>query len=46
MTAVVFSGYSNDLVMANFAKYGFKGMVAKPYRIEELGRVLQEVLKE
>ena len=33
---IVSSGYSNDAVMANFQHYGFKGMVAKPYKIEEL----------
>jgi PAS domain S-box-containing protein len=41
---IVSSGYSNDAVMANFGSYGFKGIVPKPYRIEELSRVLHEVI--
>lgn len=41
---IVSSGYSNDPVMANFRSYGFKGIVPKPYRIEELSQVLHEVI--
>jgi two-component system, cell cycle sensor histidine kinase and response regulator CckA len=41
--AVVSSGYSNDPVMANFLHYGFKGVVAKPYMLQELSAVLQRV---
>lgn len=43
--AIVSSGYSNDPVMANYKQYGFSGIIAKPYKIEELGRVLHNVLK-
>jgi PAS domain S-box-containing protein len=42
--AIVSSGYSNDPVMANHRSYGFKGIVPKPYRIEELSQVLHDVL--
>jgi len=42
--AIVSSGYSNDPVMAEFSKYGFRGVVAKPYEIRELARVLREVI--
>jgi len=42
--AIVSSGYSNDPVMAEFEKYGFRGMVAKPYEVKELARVLGEVI--
>ncbi|MHB1011429.1 MAG: hybrid sensor histidine kinase/response regulator [Desulfobacteria bacterium] len=42
--AIVSSGYSNDPVMANYRSYGFKGIVPKPYRIEELSQVLHDVL--
>ena len=38
------SGYSNDPIMAKFEDYGFSGVVSKPYRIEELVDVLQNVL--
>jgi signal transduction histidine kinase/ActR/RegA family two-component response regulator len=42
--AIVSSGYSNDPVMANYPEYGFKAVVAKPYSIEELGKVLESVI--
>lgn len=42
--AIVASGYSNDPIMANYRAYGFDGVVAKPYRIDELRRVLHRVL--
>ncbi|MFH1570027.1 MAG: response regulator [Gemmatimonadota bacterium] len=40
---IVSSGYSEDPVMADFAKYGFSGVVAKPYQIRELSQVLNSV---
>jgi PAS domain S-box-containing protein len=42
--AIVASGYSNDPVLARHEEYGFKGVLAKPFKIEELGKVLQDVL--
>jgi len=42
---IVSSGYSADPVMANFAAYGFRGVLPKPYRVEELRRVLELVLE-
>jgi PAS domain S-box-containing protein len=44
--AVVSSGYSNDPVMAEPQKYEFSGVVSKPFKIEELSKVLQSVLNE
>jgi len=41
---IVSSGYATDLVMANYAEYGFKGRVAKPYLFEELQQEIQKVL--
>jgi len=38
--AIVSSGYSNDPIMAEFKRYGFMGVVAKPYRIKDLSEVL------
>ena len=42
--AIVSSGYSNDAVIADFRAHGFMGMVAKPYRMEDLARVLTEAV--
>ena len=42
--AIVSSGYSNDPIMADFKRYGFKGVVAKPYEIRELVEVLNRVI--
>jgi CheY-like chemotaxis protein len=42
--ALVSSGYASDATMADFKTYGFRGVIAKPYRIGELGQVLHEVL--
>ena len=42
--AIVSSGYSNDPVMSDFKKYGFSGIVAKPFKMEELSQVLHQVL--
>jgi CheY-like chemotaxis protein len=44
--AIVSSGYSSDPVLANYRAYGFRGMVAKPYKIDDFTRVLREVLGE
>jgi two-component system cell cycle sensor histidine kinase/response regulator CckA len=35
-SAIVSSGYSDNPVMANYASYGFRGVMPKPYRIEEM----------
>ena len=42
--AIVSSGYSNDPVMADFTKYGFCGVIAKPYKVKELSQVLRKAL--
>ena len=41
---IVSSGYSNDPIMANYDKYGFKGVVTKPYEISMLSETLKAVL--
>nr|HID60014.1 response regulator [Desulfobacterales bacterium] len=41
---VVSSGYSNDPIMAEFRRYGFTGVVAKPYRIKDLSEVLARIV--
>lgn len=37
---IVSSGYSTDPVMAEYKKYGFKGVIAKPYKIQQLRELL------
>ena len=43
--AIASSGYSNDPVIADFRKFGFSGAIAKPYRAEELSRIIHEVME-
>ena len=43
--AIVSSGYSNDPVMANPARYGFCGAVKKPYLVQEISQVLDAIIK-
>lgn len=41
--AVASSGYAEGSVMSNFAYYGFKGMIAKPFTEQQLDEVLVKV---
>ncbi len=43
--AVVASGYADDPVLTRYQEYGFKGCVAKPFSIEELGAILSDLLQ-
>jgi PAS domain S-box-containing protein len=38
------SGYSNDPIMADFRSFGFRGIISKPYQLDELKKVLEQVL--
>jgi len=40
---IVSSGYSNDPIISEYSRYGFKAAVAKPYRILELGQLLSSL---
>jgi CheY-like chemotaxis protein len=42
--AIASSGYSLDPIMANYRDYGFCGVIPKPYRPEDLNRILKEVI--
>ncbi|NLV15598.1 MAG: PAS domain S-box protein [Syntrophomonadaceae bacterium] len=42
--AIVSSGYSNDPILAEFDRWGFKGVVTKPYGIGSLSQVLNQVM--
>ena len=41
---IVSSGYSNDPVIADHQDHGFRGAVVKPFNVEELSRVVREVV--
>ncbi|HMA61527.1 MAG TPA: response regulator [bacterium] len=43
VNAIVTSGYSNDPIMNNYEKYGFKSAFAKPYQIKKLSQVLSKL---
>jgi CheY-like chemotaxis protein len=43
--AVVSSGYTTDSVMEKFRDYGFSAAVEKPYRLETLLEIVQQLLK-
>ncbi len=42
--AIVSSGYSNDPIMADYKKFGFEGVVCKPYTVNELSETIQQVI--
>jgi signal transduction histidine kinase len=42
--ALISSGYANNPVMADWAYYGFRGVVAKPYTMAQLQETLHNVL--
>jgi CheY-like chemotaxis protein len=46
VTAIVSSGYSKDRLMANYKEHGFKAVLVKPFRMEEIGCLLDGVLAE
>lgn len=41
---IVSSGYADNPVMSNYAAYGFKGIISKPYTMNNLQKVLSKVL--
>ncbi|MBI2399883.1 MAG: response regulator, partial [Deltaproteobacteria bacterium] len=42
--AIVSSGYSKDMILAEYKKFGFSGVIAKPYRVSDFSRVVKEAL--
>jgi DNA-binding NarL/FixJ family response regulator len=42
--AIVTSGYSDDPIMCDFQKYGFQGILVKPYKIFDLAKILESML--
>ncbi|MEK6589500.1 MAG: PAS domain S-box protein [Nitrospinota bacterium] len=41
---IVSSGYSSDPIMSDYKTYGFKGVIAKPYDVQELSRIVSDVI--
>ena len=39
---IVSSGYSNDPIMANYRDYGFCGVMAKPFNIDDFLSVIRK----
>ena len=42
---IVFSGYSDDPVLADYRKYGFYDTITKPFRFEELSVKIENALQ-
>ena len=42
---IVSSGYSTDPIMSDYESYGFRGVVEKPFRVEELSRAIQMAMQ-
>ncbi|MBU1986855.1 MAG: response regulator, partial [Proteobacteria bacterium] len=41
---VVSSGYANDPIMANYQEYGFCGVLSKPFKIDELNKIIATII--
>jgi CheY-like chemotaxis protein len=44
--AIVSTGYSNDPAVLDFASYGFSGKLSKPYKINDLKNVLEQLIRK
>lgn len=44
LISIASSGYSTSNIMSDWESYGFNAFVAKPYRIKDIGRVLDQLL--
>ena len=41
---IVSSGYADDPIMTHYRKYGFSGVIKKPYKVDSFSHVIHEVL--
>ncbi len=46
LKAIVTSGYSNDPVMSEYLKYGFSGVIVKPFDITAIENAVNKVFKD
>jgi len=44
--AIICSGYTGDSIVSNYADYGFKAVLLKPHRIEDLKALLQRIIAD
>jgi len=44
--AIVSSGYSTDSVVEDYTKYGFSGKLTKPYKINDMKLVLEQMIRK
>ena len=44
--ALVFSGYTNDPILADYRKFGFAGAVTKPVHMQQMAKTLKEALRK
>jgi len=44
--AIVSSGYTNDPVVVDYAGHGFSGKLSKPYKINDMKAILEQLLKK
>lgn len=42
---IVSSGYANDPIMANYSTYGFRAVLPKPFKFEELNQAIVRVME-
>jgi DNA-binding NarL/FixJ family response regulator len=39
------SGYSNDPIMSDYRRYGFSGIIGKPYKVDDLYDEMKKVFE-
>ena len=44
--AVVTSGYSNNPIISEYKRYGFKGFITKPYNVIELSKIIHGIINK
>lgn len=44
--AIISSGYSSDPVVLDFKGYGFSGVLSKPYKINDVKMILDQLLNQ
>ena len=44
--AVVTSGYSNNPIISEYKRYGFKGFITKPYNVIDLSKIIHGIINK